>query len=492
MRFSELFESAGVTPAAISGDAEIGVLSADSRTVLPGEVFVAMPSGRTDAHEFIAEAQAKGAAAAIVYDPKVFAMYKGAFPVALIPAEAHAEALWRLSKAAFGDPSRGIRIMGVTGTNGKTTVAKAMTDALNAIGSRSAYLGTLGYDLPQGHVALHNTTPFVVDVNRYLAMAHDHGVEALVMEVSSHALDQRRVDGVKFDGAIFTNLSQDHLDYHESMEVYAGAKFRLFTDLPRQSAGLPFVAIINVDDPVGAQWANLIDHPVLSFGFNGGDFRGAILEMNLDGTRLRVEHAGEFAELECKLIGRFNAENMLAVAAGLRGMGYSLEEIKQGLAAVEPVRGRFELVRNSKGIAILVDYAHTPDALAKLLASARQLNPQRIITVFGCGGDRDATKRPLMATQAAQGSNVVIATSDNPRTEDPEKILDDVVAGFAAGTQFQRIVDRPAAIAEAVKMAMPGDLVVIAGKGHEDYQIIGHTKYPMDDRELALRALGEA
>ena len=308
------------------------------------------------------------------------------------------------------------------------------------------------------------------------------------MEVSSHALDQRRVDGIDFDAAVFTNLTQDHLDYHGTMEEYANAKFRLFRELGGRS-GKEFVSALNIDDPYGRLLYKELGGTVISYSTQNADLTGVALEVELERLTLRLTYRGETREIEVPLGGSFNVQNCLSAAAGMLSLGFGLQEVAKALPGVRPVPGRFEPVRNDEGIGIIVDYAHTPDALEKLLESVRSLRPSRVVTIFGCGGDRDRSKRPKMGKAASEGSDAVVLTSDNPRTEDPGEILKEIEAGLKPGVPTVTIEDRREAIGQTVKQARPGDVIVIAGKGHETYQIIGREKMPMDDREIAREAL---
>jgi UDP-N-acetylmuramoyl-L-alanyl-D-glutamate--2,6-diaminopimelate ligase len=291
--------------------------------------------------------------------------------------------------------------------------------------------------------------------------------------------------------ALLTNLTQDHLDYHGTMADYAHAKHRLFVEQNHGSAKR-LVAAFNIDDPIGKAWSVEQNGPTVTYGLRSedADLKGTPLEVGVERIRLGLSYRGDI-EVEVPLGGSYNVENTLSAVAVMLGLGYPLREIGEALPGVRPVPGRFEPVKNDRGISVLVDYAHTPDALEKLLDSVREVSSGRIITVFGCGGDRDKTKRPKMAKSASSRSDLTIATSDNPRTEDPAQILEDVLVGIEPGRESVAILDRREAVAYAVKAAKPGDVVVIAGKGHENYQIIGRTKFPMDDRELALSALGE-
>lgn len=473
------------------GDAEVTSAQLDSRKCVPGTLFFCMPGGTRDSHTFLPDALANGASAAVVYSSEGLERARSLGLPAVQLADVR-RFVGPLCDALYGHPTRHMKVLGVTGTNGKTTTAWIARDLLAATGHRSAYLGTLGFSVGDEHRELANTTPFAVELFNLLAEARDKGVEALAMEVSSHALAEYRADAVEFDAAVFTNLTQDHLDFHGTMDAYGAAKARLFRDLPTQTEK-HFVGMVNADDAFAR---TLAGGNVGRYGTQpGGDLQGEVLEVRVDRISIRLTDrstgpAGRVVHV--RLGGSYNVENLLSATAGLGALGYPVLALVEAKAfdAVRPVPGRFEPVENDRGIGILVDYAHTPDALEKLLDAVRPLTTGRVITVFGCGGDRDRTKRPLMAKAASERSDLTIATSDNPRTEDPQAILDEVVAGIVPGREFQSVIDRRDAIAIAVKAARPGDVVVIAGKGHENYQIIGRTKYPMDDRQLAREALG--
>lgn len=444
-----------------------------------------VPSKSVDTHSFLAAAKEKGAVAAIVHTPDGFeqavALGLGA---ALISQADWEDSIWRIARAAFDDPSRRMRMVGITGTNGKTTTAWLVRDLLVALEEPTGYLGTLGVQTPKGDRELANTTPFPIDLYRLLDDA-SQSCRSMSIEISSHALAQHRADGLTFEVAAFTNLTQDHLDFHGSMEEYERAKLRLFTDFEVAHR------VINVGDPTGSRWHAA--HPTttpfavglpLPDGIEGiPDFVG------LTEIRMRFRESGSEVSATLPLGGAYNVENALAAYASVRALGYEPAAIAKAFARVRPVPGRFEPVPNEAGIGIVVDYAHTPDALDKLLATARPLVSGRIITVFGCGGDRDRVKRPLMAGAAARGSDFVVATSDNPRTEDPATILAEVVAGIPSNVPHVVEINRGEGVARAIALANPGDAVIIAGKGHENYQIIGKTKFPMDDRELARAGL---
>jgi len=481
----------------IVGDALANSMQIDARLATPGTLFVAMKGGEA----YLAQAAANGAVAAIVHTDEGRSTAESlGLAVAQFPLEDYADTIWRICDEFFEHPTRHMKVIGVTGTNGKTTTAWLIRDMLQANGYRSAYLGTLGFQLPDHQRELANTTPFAVELYNLLHEAKCAGVDAVAMEVSSHALAERRVDGVEFDVAAFTNLTQDHLDFHGTMEAYESAKRRLFFDLPGQTAK-PFVAVFNVGDPVGRRWSEAYPSAQVRFAVMprlapfgklaaGLDLEACALDVGLDRIHLVVQtdRDGDVGFI-APLGGAYNVENLATAVASVHALGVPLSGINDWGADVRPVPGRFEPVANDRGIHILVDYAHTPDALEKLLDTVRSLAHGRVITVFGCGGDRDRTKRPLMARAASVRSDLTVITSDNPRTEDPNSILRDVAAGIDSGRESVQIVNRDEAIAYAVREAKPGDVVVIAGKGHENYQIIGREKFPMDDRELARAAL---
>lgn len=573
--FSELFSQAGLMPDRIDGDAQVSTLVMDSRKAVPGCCFVCMPSESSDSHSFLAAAQDGGALAAIVHSEDGFEIARGlGLAAALVnpglgldgtsagaqaslpapctagnlPAEIPAseptptaipdetpeqrirrttgrfsDAMWRLAKVAFDDPSSKLKVIGVTGTNGKTTTAWLIRDMLNLMGTKCAYIGTLGFGLPgesgEELRELANTTPFTVELNAMLAEAVERGCQAVAMEVSSHALAEKRADGVNFAVLVFTNMSQDHLDYHGNMEAYERAKERLFAEffIAPQLGGIQDYrggvgwtwAAINFSDTFGR---HLIEDMQLkgvrTFGSGPGQDEveeGAVqLEssnVGLSRIDLNVRFVDRVGHGWAPLGGDYNVWNLLGAITAIEALGentgdrsFTFENALAVAPRVRPVPGRFEPVLNDSGIGVIVDYAHTPDALEKLLATARPLTSGRLLTVFGCGGDRDKGKRPLMAKAAHAGSDVVIVTSDNPRTEDPDAILQDILKGIEDPREDARIPvyvepDRPVAVALACKLARPGDTVVIAGKGHENYQIIGRTKHPMDDRDLARSGL---
>lgn len=473
-------------------------ICSDSRKVKQGDLFVAYPSSSTAPEKFIEQAVSAGAIGILSHRSADGEVAK---PLGVPFASTNNEFELTAGKAAkviTKNPSAQLKVIGVTGTNGKTTTSWILAQMLRTLGTPCAYLGTLGYSDADGSIETNNTTPFSVETWNLLGESVSRGNRAIVMEVSSHSLAQYRVEGIEFDAGIFTNLTQDHLDFHQSMENYEAAKFRLFNDLPKASPKR-FVAVLNEDDSVGKSWCSKIQSKRIRFSHNRpmkdgtpGRLVGHPESVRVDQIELGLSFADQsVSHASTRLGGMYNVENVLAAIGGLLALGYSFEQSAQALAKVNAVPGRFEPVTNSLGIGVLVDYAHTPDALEKLLISVRELSPNRIITVFGCGGDRDKTKRPLMAAVASELSDLVIVTSDNPRTEDPAAILADVVAGIKPGSRSSQVIDRIEAIQAAIQEAEPGDVVVIAGKGHEDYQIIGREKIHMDDRELARGFLGD-
>ncbi len=502
MTLSALLTEAGIQAIARAGDAEITSITQDSRQAKPGSLFVCNPGTTNDSHAFIASAKENGAVAAVVWSPEglrlaeINGLAGVQFPKDRILFN---DGICKLCNTFFAYPTRSMKVVGVTGTNGKTTTAWLIRDMLIALGLKAGYLGTLGFQIPGEERELGNTTPYPVELWSLLAEARDKGVEAMAIEVSSHALAEHRCEFVEFDAGVFTNLTQDHLDFHGSMEEYEAAKLRLFTEFPDQTEK-PFVGAVNVGDLAGRRWVEQLSErkfvpfvvsAKLDVGLCVEPSRVLIelLELNFSWAEAGIDE--QFARLVVSLGGSYNIENSVAAMAGLLALGYSKRDSAIALESAKAVPGRFEVVigRSVPEPTVLVDYAHTPDALEKLLDAVRPLTSGRVITVFGCGGDRDRTKRPKMAKAASERSDVTVVTSDNPRTEDPQSILNEVLTGIVPGRESIDIIDRREAIFHAVKIAQPGDVVVIAGKGHENYQIIGRTKVPMDDRLMAKEAL---
>ena len=474
---------AGLTDAPLTDDPEIHGITLDSRAVQPGWLFIAIPGARVDGRAYLAGAYAHGAAAA-VYEAKDFApeaRYASAFGI-----KGLREQVGVIADRFYGSPSHKLKVVGVTGTNGKTTTTHLLAQALDQPSARCGLIGTLGSGFPGRLDASLNTTPDAVSLHGLLAKFVDSGSTAVCMEVSSHALDQARVAGVAFDIVVFTNLTRDHLDYHGDMESYAAAKTRLF-DFPDLEA-----AVINHDDAFGRE---LIERtrgrvPVLSFGLQGGDVRARVVQPSVAGLALTVATPHGEVSLRSPLLGRFNAANLLAVLAVLLVSGMPLTKAAARLAQAQPVAGRME--RFGGGASqplVVVDYAHTPDALEKVLQALREHTQGKLVCVFGCGGDRDRGKRPLMGRIAEQLADVVILTNDNPRHEEPASIINEIVAGMQSVPRAQP--DRVLAIRAALKLARAGDIVLVAGKGHEDYQQIGDQRLTYSDRDT-VRELLEA
>lgn len=461
-------------------------LTLDSRQVVPGGVFVALAGLRQHGLAFAAEAERRGAAAILFAPPAPDGM---TLPASAIPVSGLGAALGCIADRYFEAPSQALRVIGVTGTNGKTSTVQLLAQALEGAGRRAGTIGTLGTGL---FGALHEgerTTPDVVAVHAALAAMRDAGAQDVAMEVSSHALDQGRVDGVRFQVAVFTNLTRDHLDYHGSMGAYGAAKARLF-----DWSGL-HAAVINLDDPFGARLhARGVDVPVRiglsSRGAHGATLHARDVVLSQAGLAFDLCEAETVVPVRSGLLGRFNVDNLLAVAGVLRALGWPLDHVAGALSCLSPVAGRMNRLDGIAGRPlVVVDYAHTPDALEQALASLRGHTQGRLICVFGCGGERDTGKRPQMAAIAERLADRIVVTDDNPRGENGDVIVDAILAGFSdpAAVTIER--DRGAAIAHAIDMASPQDTVLIAGKGHEPYQDVAGVKYPFDDRAVALRVL---
>jgi UDP-N-acetylmuramoyl-L-alanyl-D-glutamate--2,6-diaminopimelate ligase len=475
---------AGLLDAPLAHDPEISGITLDSRSVQQGWLFIAVPGARTDGRAYIAGAYSRGAAAA-VYEADGFE--PDARSANAIGVRALRQHIGDIANRFYGTPSRKLRVVGVTGTNGKTTTTHLLAQVLDRPTARCGLIGTLGSGFPGQLDPSVHTTPDAVSVQRLLAEFVAAGAKTVCMEVSSHALDQDRVAGVAFDIAVFTNLTRDHLDYHGDMEAYAAAKARLF-DFPHLKA-----AVINQDDAFGRE---LIERArrrtaVLSFGLSGGDVQALTIKTSLDGLALTVATPHGETPLRSPLLGRFNAANLLAVLAALLVAGVPLSEAANALAHAQPVAGRMERFGGIDGQPlVVVDYAHTPDALEKVLQALREHTPGKLVCVFGCGGDRDRGKRPQMGRIAEQLADVVILTNDNPRHEDPLAIINEIASGMQ--TTPSAVPDRVQAIRAALSEARVGDIVLVAGKGHEDYQQVGDRRMAYSDRDTVRALLEEA
>ena len=467
--------AAAVPGAEIRGDASIPVGEAtfDSRQVVPGALFFCVPGAGADGHDFAEDAARSGAAALVVERWLDLDLPQVQVPFAR-------RAMGPMSAAVFGEPARSLTIVGVTGTNGKTTVVHLLDAVFLAAGRRTGAIGTVGAHVAGDPIPLARTTPEAPDLQRLLARMRDAAVTTVAMEVSSHALDQGRVDGVVFDAAVFTNLSQDHLDHHGSMESYFEAKASLFVP------GRTEHALVNLDDPWGRRLLD-VAVPVTTFGLDpGADVRAEDVRATADGLAFRV---GE-REVTSPLRGAFNVSNCLAAIASSGVIGVETADAIRGVASAGQVAGRMEPVGAGQDFLVVVDYAHTPDSIRTVLAAARPLATGRVIVVFGCGGDRDRAKRFPMGAAATEGADLTVITTDNPRSEDPNGIIADVERGAAAGRgRYVVEPDRRSAIRLALGDALPGDVVVVAGKGHESEQELAGGSVPFDDRVVVREEL---
>jgi UDP-N-acetylmuramyl-tripeptide synthetase len=494
-------EASGAGLDTVTVEATSAIVTHDSRRAMPGGVFVAITGAQADGNQFVGEATKRGAKAVVSERAR-----PGDFTgVWMKVADARA-AMAKAAALVHGHPSSRLKLAGVTGTNGKTTVAHLVEAIIRAGGRKPAMMGTISYRIGDENVAAAFTTPESSEVQDFLRRAADSGVTHAVMEVSSHALELHRADDLAFEVAAFTNLTQDHLDLHGTMDAYFAAKRKLFDGgIGRK----PAHAVINLDDPRGAELKTLCNGSALTFALDAkSDIR--IIEKNgarkfgLEGLRFNVHTPAGNLEIASPLVGRPFASNILcAIGMGL-GLGFDLDAIARGINSSRGAAGRFERVSVPNGggddVMVIVDYAHTPDALANVMRIVRDAQGRdsfgnskgRLITLMGCGGDRDRTKRPLMGEEAAKHSDWVIATSDNPRTEDPIRILNDIRVGLdRVGKHYEMIPDRREAIFRAILHAKPGDVVLLAGKGHETYQILAGGKMDFDDRAVAREALAE-
>jgi UDP-N-acetylmuramoyl-L-alanyl-D-glutamate--2,6-diaminopimelate ligase len=493
MQLAKILAALEPRPVRVDGshDIEVTALTHDSRQVVPGALFVAVPSvarGRPQdaaggAH-YILEAVERGAAAVIT---------SGDLEVpraTMVRVEDPRLALADAAAVFYGHPSLQLQTAGVTGTNGKTTVAFLLKHLLDTAERPCGLIGTVRYVIGPRELPAARTTPEADDVQRLLREMRDVNCRAAVMEVSSHALEQNRVRHVEFDAAIFTNLTQDHLDYHETMEAYFAAKERLFTQLAEQPRKRG-TAVINVDDRYGRRLVDEFGTRVNTITYGqtpNAMFRATDLRTDLQGTQYSLHAGGKSYLVRLPLFGPFNVYNSLAALAAMQALGHDVRKSVAALKDAPQVPGRLEMVPGSKSFRVFVDYAHTPDALENVLRTLRALEPERLITVFGCGGDRDRAKRGPMGRAAEELSDWCVVTSDNPRREDPGAICSEITAALQ-GRHHEVIVDRRAAIRRAVTMAAPGDIVLIAGKGHEDYQEFADRKVPFEDVVEAAAAI---
>jgi len=478
----------GIEVIASSGDTQVIVqgIAMDSRHILPGDLYACVPGFQVDGHDFAVGAIASGAVALVV--ERFLPLDVPQIKVANVR-----QVMGLLAANVYGRPSEKLELIGVTGTNGKTTITYLIERIATKQGKKVGLIGTLGSRINGRDIPGERTTPEAIDVQKLLAEMVDEGVSLAVMEVSSHAIDLGRVVGCEFDAAIFTNLTQDHLDYHKTMGEYFLAKSRLFANL--KGVKQPKVSILNGDDPTFSKLSQASAAPAVSYGIdNAADYRAENVEVSPEGVHFQVRFRGKTQHIQYATPGIFSVYNALAAFAWGVERGYDGALVAEALADISGVPGRFESIRLGQSFQVIVDYAHTPDGLVNVVKTARDFTKGRLITVFGCGGDRDRGKRPIMGDAASQWSDFVIVTSDNPRTEDPDQIIKEVLVGVS-GVDYVALRDRKEAIWSACRMAKPGDTILIAGKGHETYQIFGTEVHPFDDREVAreaLRGLGYA
>jgi UDP-N-acetylmuramoyl-L-alanyl-D-glutamate--2,6-diaminopimelate ligase len=464
---------------------QVAGLEYDSRKVEPGFLFFAFPGSRADGREFAQAALDQGAAA-VVSDLAAGAGFRGPW----IEVEHGRRALALASSNFYGKPDQKLGLTGVTGTNGKTTTTFIIDAVLQAAGKTTALVGTIEYRLAGQVLPAVNTTPESLDLYRIFHTLRNAGGTHATMEVSSHALALDRVYGITFHTAVFTNLTRDHLDFHQTMESYFAAKSLLFKPIGTIA---PRWAVINSDDPRGREIQTAMETQVLKYGFDeGADLRGSELKMDFSGLSFTVDFRGERVRLKSPLVGKINAYNIMAACGAALSYDFDWTTIAAGIASCGHVPGRFQRVDVGQPFLVVVDYAHTDDALKNVISVARELGPKRVITLFGCGGDRDRAKRPMMGEAAGQASDFVVLTSDNPRSEDPLAIMNDALVGLRRyDTPHVVEPDRAKAIRAALAEARPGDIVILAGKGHEPYQVLKDRVIHFDDRETAAEVLRE-
>lgn len=485
MQLSEILKT--VSPLEVCGclEQEITGVNIDSRLVGTGDLFVAVKGTQADGHAYIGKAIEKGATAILVSEPIPAERPEGVTFVRVADTEA---AVGPVATQFYGDPSRHLTLVGVTGTNGKTTIATLLYNMFRAFGHRCGLCSTVCNYIDGEAVPTEHTTPDPITLNRLLARMVEAGCDYAFMECSSHAIHQKRIGGLRFAGGLFTNLTRDHLDYHKTFENYRNAKKAFFDGLDAEA-----FAITNADDRNGLFMVQNTAATVKTYSTRtAADFKGRILEESIEGMLLDIDGR----QVSVSFVGRFNVSNLLAVYGAAIMLGHSPEETLRVLSTLHPVNGRFEAIRSPKGYSAVIDYAHTPDALANVLTAIHEIikGKGKVITVCGAGGNRDKGKRPLMAQEAANRSDRVIITSDNPRFEEPQAIIDDMLAGLDAAQKSKTIsiVDRREAIRAAAMMAEPGDVILVAGKGHEPYQEVKGVKHHFDDHEEVRAAFSIA
>jgi UDP-N-acetylmuramoyl-L-alanyl-D-glutamate--2,6-diaminopimelate ligase len=482
VRLGELIDAMGANTTVLDSALEVTGLAYDSRRVQGGDLFFGLSGLRQQGHRFVRDALAAGAVAAVVGEDVTI---EGA---PLVRVEEPRRSLAMAAARFHGHPSRDLTVVGVTGTNGKTTTTYLLEGIFRASGRGAGLIGTTGIRIGETIRPAVFTTPEAPELQALLREMADTGIECVAIELSSHALAQRRCYDLACDIAVFTNLSHDHLDYHGTIERYLDAKLMLFDGRNRSAAWKPTIAVVNLDDPVAPRVLEAASRGGLAsrtFGeAAGADVRIASVRPERRGLRIELRESGEMTVVSLPLLGRYNAWNAAAAFAAARSLGVSTLVVATGLAATRPVPGRLERVDAGQPFDVVVDYAHTPDALSKSIAAAREHASGRLLLVFGCGGDRDRAKRPVMGRVAADSSDVAWITNDNPRSEDPAAIAAEILAGDPA-RRLKTVLDRHAAIGEAIDAARSGDVVLIAGKGHETTQTVGGVAQPFDDRKVA-------
>jgi UDP-N-acetylmuramoyl-L-alanyl-D-glutamate--2,6-diaminopimelate ligase len=481
MKLSDLLKAIQPTKVVGSTDKEITGVNIDSRLIKAGHLFMAMRGTQADGHAYIPSAITKGATAVLCEElPKDLDEN-----ITYIVVEDSEDAVGKLATTYYGNPTSRLKLVGVTGTNGKTTIATLLYNMFRKFGYKVGLVSTVCNYIDDQPVPTEHTTPDPITLNKLLGDMADAGCEYAFMEVSSHSIAQKRISGLRYVGGIFTNLTRDHLDYHKTVENYLKAKKKFFDDMPKDAFSLT-----NLDDKNGKVMVQNTKSKVRTYSLTSlSDFKGKVLESHFEGMLLNFNNH----EVAVPFVGKFNASNLLAVFGAAVLLGKEEEEVLKVLSTLHPVNGRFEAMRSPSGYTAIVDYAHTPDALANVLTAIHGVLEGRgkVITVFGAGGNRDKGKRPLMAKEAAKASDQIIVTSDNPRFEEPQDIINDVVAGLSAEDMKKTlcIADRREAIRTACTIAQPGDVILVAGKGHEDYQEIKGVKHHFDDHEVVRESM---
>ena len=483
MRLNELVNHLFVYDWLVKGNPEIRSIEMDSRDMQPDSLFVCMKGFTVDGHDFAKQAVEKGAAALLVERPVHLDV-----PTVIVKDSQRAMAI--LADVFYGHPTRKLHLIGVTGTNGKTTTTYLIDKILEDAGRKTGRVGTINTKINGVEYDVKNTTPESLALQKLFHRMIEENVEAAVMEVSSHALHMGRVRGCDFDVAVFTNLTQDHLDYHQTMDNYRQAKGLLFSQLGNTYGSKRKIAALNDDDPSSHYYKKITAAEVIGYGIHAkADVYAKNIQMSPKGTRFLLCTPKGEVDVQMRLVGKFSIYNALAAASACLVSGVSLRSIRSSLERIEGIPGRFEVIDEHQPFTVIVDYAHTPDSLLNVLRTVKEFAAGNVTVVVGCGGDRDRTKRPLMAGIAVKHADYAILTSDNPRNEDPEQILREMTNGLTDG--FNVVVDRKEAIYKAIREAREGDVIVIAGKGHETYQIIGDQVIEFDDRIVARQALKE-